>query len=84
MKLKRLLRHPNAIIYSFVFLGLGLGLSLFVSSISLRYLGLGLAGFGLLMVIATTYETQTMFWRSQLEWWDADDSRFEAWQEGKQ
>jgi hypothetical protein len=84
MNFKRVFRHPNTIQFGFVLLVLGLGLGLFVVNDFLKILGLGFASLGLLIVVIASYENQAMFWRAQLEWWDENDTRFDAWQEGKQ
>ncbi len=82
MNFKRWLRHPNALKQSFVQLLLGLAICLFVSNDILNVLGIVLAGSSLLLIVMSAAELEQLFWKSELEWWDDDDARFENWQRG--
>jgi hypothetical protein len=80
MNIRRFLRHPNTLYCGFVLLVLGLAFGV----VTQNMLGLGVAGFGLLLIVLAAAELELLFWRSELEWWDEDDARFESWQNGKQ
>jgi hypothetical protein len=83
MRLKRWLRHPNALTQGFGLLLLGLAVGLFASNDVLKVLGFGMAGLSLLLIVVFVTESDQLFWKSQLEWWDDDDPRFDDWQQGK-
>jgi hypothetical protein len=83
MRLKRWLRHPNALTQSFGLLFLGLAAGFFASNEVLKVLGFSIASSSLLLMVVSATELDQLFWKSQLEWWDADDSRFDDWQQGK-
>ena len=82
MKFKRWLRHPNALKQCFVMLLLGLALAAFVSNGIFNVLGFGLAAFSLFAIIFSAAELEQLFWKSELEWWDEDDARFDDWKRG--
>jgi hypothetical protein len=83
MRLKRWIRHPNALKQGFGLLFLGLAAGLFVSNNVLKVLGFGMAGLSLMLMVVSATELDQLFWKSQLEWWDDEDSRFDDWQQGK-
>ncbi len=82
MNFKRWLRHPEALTQCFVMLLLGLALGLFAPNDLLKVLGFFVTASSLLLMTMATAEMDKLFWRSQLEWWDEDDARFEDWQRG--
>lgn len=82
MNFKRWLRHPNALKQCFVMLLLGLALGLFASSSLLKVLGFFVTGSSLLLIVMSAAELDRLFWESELEWWDEDDSRFDDWRRG--
>ncbi len=82
MKYRRFLRHPNAINRLLVVLMLSLALGLFATNVILKVLGFGLVGLGLLLIVLSAAELDQLFWKSELEWWDDDDARFDDWQRG--
>ncbi len=77
MKLRRFLRHPNAVYAPMVLMALGV-VFLFCSMILLAIVFLFI---GLMMFAAMYHQDQVSFWRSQTEWWD--DQEWEAWQRGE-
>jgi hypothetical protein len=82
MNFKRWLRHPNALKQFFALLLLGLALGLFASNAILKILGFSLAGSSLLLIVLAAAEHDHLFWKSELEWWEEDDARFEDWKRG--
>jgi uncharacterized membrane protein len=82
MKFKCFLRHPKAINQFLVVLVLGLALGIFATNVILKVLGFGSVGLCLLLIVMAAAEMEMLFWRSQLEWWDENDTRFDDWQRG--
>jgi uncharacterized membrane protein len=82
MKFKRFLRHSNTINHCLVVLVLGLALGLFATNVILKVLGFGSVGLCLLLIVMAAAEMERLFWQSQLEWWDENDTRFEDWKRG--
>jgi hypothetical protein len=54
----------------------------FASIDILNGLGFFVAGTGLLLIVVFGAESDQLFWKSELEWWDEDDTRFEDWRRG--
>jgi hypothetical protein len=79
---KRWLRHPNTLKQCFGMLVLSSAICLFVSNDLVKLLGFVLAGSSVLMLVFAAAELDHLFWKSELEWWDDADARFEDWQRG--
>ena len=82
MNFKRFLRHSNTLNSSFVLLTLGLVMVISVTNDNFKGFGICLAFTSLIVVMLAMLEIQSLFWRSQFEWWEDDDGNFEYWQEG--
>lgn len=82
MNFKRWLRHSNALKQCFVMLVLGLALGLFALNDLLKVLGVFVIASSLLLIVMSAADSDQLFWKSQLEWWDEDDARFDDWQQG--
>jgi Na+-transporting methylmalonyl-CoA/oxaloacetate decarboxylase gamma subunit len=82
MNFKRWIRHPNALKQCFVMLVLGLALVFFVNNSIFKALGFVVANLSLLLIVFSAAELEQLFWRSELEWWDEDDTRLTDWQRG--
>ena len=76
MNIKRMLRQERTT-------NLALG-TVFLGCIALvlnfKVLGIVLVGAGLSVLIVVYHQSESAFWRSQVEWWD--DEEWKAWEAG--